>query len=254
MANWSNEYYRRSLRGLDLRVYDAICAGWQSCQDAIALPDGVTAGYDTSRIVECVALDHPEIFWVDYYAYNLQSQTLAGRLISLHARFNCFYGAQELQGLQRQAAQWRQRILSQIGGRWSASDKAWMLYDYLSRQVTYGEKGHAQSHTIIGCMLPQNHISVCEGIAKGYKFLCDGLDLPCIIVMGDVAESAHGRPERHAWNIVQADEGLRHLDVTSELTRAKADGIAPRTGFMHDDGQMAHNHYHWNTAAIPACR
>lgn len=254
MANWSHEYYRSRLRGLDLQVYDAILRGWRSCSPEVVMPSGVTPSYNATPILEYVAFDHPEIFWVNYFTYHMLERAIMGRTIDMRAQFNYFCQGSEMRGMQRDAEQWRQRILSQIDPGRRTRDKVWMLYDYLSRQVTYGEKGYAQSHTIIGCMLPKNHVSVCEGISKGFKFLCDGLDLPCITVVGHAGEATGDPTVYHAWNIVQVSDGLRHLDVTGELTRAHADGIAPRSGFLHSDDEMRQYHYRWNTANIPACR
>ena len=124
-------------------------------------------------------------------------------------------------------------------------------YDRCYWLLAYGEKGNAQSHTILGCFLPNNHISVCEGISKGFKFLCDGIGIPCIVVTGTALDSSRSRGG-HAWNLVSVNGKYRHLDVTGELTRAKRQGIAPRDGYLHTDSEMRENHYQWNATLVPA--
>lgn len=251
MSNWALNYYRKTLTGVDVQVYDRIYLGWEKSQQGIALPLNLPNDYETNDIVTRVAMDHPEIFWVDYYSYTLQHFGMGTVNFCRTLRFNFFFDAPRQEALRQQAYAWRERICRQIPPGLSKSDQLWMLYDYLSRQVTYGEKGNAQSHTILGCFLPNNHISVCEGISKGFKFLCDGMGIPCIVVTGTALSTSRTRGG-HAWNLVSVNGKYRHLDVTSELTRAKRQGIAPRDGYLHTDKEMREYHYQWNAAHVPA--
>lgn len=253
MSNWAVNHYRRTLSGIDVKVYDRIYLGWENSLREIAFPIGVPSQYDTNDIVSLVAMDHPEIFWVDYYSYTIQSFSMGSLPIRRNFQFKYFFSAGEQEALRQQAYAWRERICRQIPAGLSQSDQLWMLYDYLSRQVTYGERGNSQSHTILGCFLPNNHISVCEGISKGFKFLCDGIGIPCIVVTGTAASDPYGNRGGHAWNLVSVNGRYRHLDVTSELNNAKRHGIAPRDGYLHTDQEMRSNLYQWDTAIVPAC-
>lgn len=252
MSNWAVNYYRKTLSGVDVKVYDRIYLGWEKEQHGIALPLNLPADYETNDIVTLVAMDHPEIFWVDYYAYTLRTFGMGSVNICRTLQFNYFFDAPALASLRQQAYAWRERICRQIPAGLSQSDQLWMLYDYLSRQVTYGERGNSQSHTILGCFLPNNHVSVCEGISKGFKFLCDGIGIPCIVVTGTAVSDTNVRGG-HAWNLVSVNGGYRHLDVTGELTNAKHHGIAPRTGYLHTDREMRERQYQWDTSLVPAC-
>lgn len=251
--NWSDGYYRQRLNPAEQQIYDAILGAWRAGRESVNLPGGLLRGSDTNPIVEAVAMDHPEIFWADYYTYSIRR--VYGLLTGANAtmRFRNFHAPADLQSLQRQVLDWRGRILSQINTRLPVEGQVWMLYDYLARQVTYGDRGHAQSHTLLGCMLPHNHVAVCEGIAKGFKFLCDAAGLPCIIVSGTVPEQG-AQTERHAWNVVEVDGVFRHLDVTAELTRARHHGIADQKHFLMTDQEMSRRGYRWDAGRIPPCR
>ena len=251
--NWSDGYYRQQLPAAQQRICDAIVDTWRSGRPEVKLPGGLPREIDTNPIVEAAAMDHPEIFWIDYYTYSVRhvQGLLTGMTTTL--TFRNFHAQAELRMLQQQVLSWRERILAQINPRLPVEGRIWMLYDYLARQVTYGNKGHAQSHTLLGCMLPHNHVAVCEGIAKGFKFLCDGAGLPCIIVSGVAGRS--GQPEeRHAWNLVEVDGGFRHVDVTAELTNAHHHGRADQQHFLMTDQALSRQDYCWDGSLVPQCR
>ena len=121
----------------------------------------------------------------------------------------------------------------------------------ISRQVIYEKQSDAYSQTIIGPMSKNNHASVCEGIAKSFKFLCDGIQIPSIIVFGDVTQEKQA--ELHAWNIVDTSKGTYHIDITSELNFAHTYGKAERDNFLFTDLEMEKNNYNWNKKNTPRC-
>jgi len=159
--------------------------------------------------------------------------------------FEYFVPQQEINSLIKESISWKQMIRKSIPPHISDDEKIWLLYDYLARQVHYGNMNNVYGHTILGPLSQNNHTSVCEGIAKAFKFLCDECQIPCIIVYGTLQQ------ENHAWNIVTTSKGLRHIDVTNEIYHAHLKGIAKRTHFCFQDHQM--NNYQWNNLQIPKC-
>jgi transglutaminase-like putative cysteine protease len=56
---------------------------------------------------------------------------------------------------------------------------------------------------------------VCEGYSRAFKILCDGLNIPCILAVGDAIGSKGATPESHMWNEVKMNDGLWYaVDVT----------------------------------------
>ena len=56
---------------------------------------------------------------------------------------------------------------------------------------------------------------VCEGYARAFKVLCDQLDIPCILAVGDAIGSRNANPESHMWTEVKMnDENWYAVDVT----------------------------------------
>ena len=185
------------------------------------------------------------MFWVDYYSFKIINTLITTELISKN-----FFSNNEIIRYKRETEAWLYRIRSKTPENFSDYDKIWVLYDYLARQVSYGKQTDAFSHTILGPMSKHNHISVCEGIAKSFKFLCDGLNIPCIIVFGDV-DFGPGHRGSHAWNIVGIGSFRRHIDVTKELYSAQRTGKATRTDFLSTDKEMGI--YTWNRNETPKC-
>lgn len=56
---------------------------------------------------------------------------------------------------------------------------------------------------------------VCEGYAKAFKVLCNLKDIPCRLVSGNAISKIGNKPESHAWNEVQMEDGQWYaVDVT----------------------------------------
>lgn len=245
MYSWAYQYYRGKLDPKQRRVYDLIYRAWFAKKGRVSMPAYLLDTETSSDIVQAVAKDHPEIFWVNYYQYNIWKSPLKAEL-----RFTLYFPIKEINRLETEATAWKRRISSQLPGHFSCSEKAWVLFDYLARQVTYGSQRSSYSHTIIGPMSKHNHVSVCEGIAKSFKFLCDEGGIPCVIVFG-YADFGLGQAGPHAWNIIDTEFGRKHIDVTAELELAHMKGKATQTDFLHTDRDM--RQYTWDRRHTPVC-
>ncbi len=254
MALWSDNYYRSQLTPEQMEDYDRIYEGWMRYETDIRVSARPFAPQETNCIVQAVACDHPEIFWVNFYQYSIKQTGIPGVIRRQSLVFQNFFDHCTIEGLKNQAESWKQRICSQIHPGNLPKDKVWLLYDYLARQVSYGDKGIAQAHTIIGCFLPHNHVTVCEGIAKGFKYLCSGIDLPCIIVCGTLSGYGIGAGGGHAWNMIFLENQFRHLDVTGELVPVKRSGHARRAGFFYTDAELRRKGYAWEETHLPAAQ
>lgn len=258
MANWSDNYYYQRLSADARRTYEALLGGWLRMDERISLRGIPNIGLEA---LEDVALrasyDHPEMFWPNYYAFEYMQEVpiFFANASPAFCRFNYFFDPQTKARLQADAQNWRLQRYAQIPSVFRSDDHArlWLLYDYLARQVTYEDRGISHSHTIVGCFLPKNFVAVCEGIAKGFKYLCDGLGLPCIVVGGDLTQAPPAPSGAHCWNIVSCRGQYRHLDVTAELMPAKQTGKATYEGFLKTDAQMRAAGYHWASDRVPAC-
>ena len=77
-----------------------------------------------------------------------------------------------------------------------------------------------------------------EGLALAYAALCQLMELPCQAAGGEL----EGEPR--FWNVVQTQEGWRHLDLSAEHPEGPA---------LYTDAQLAELGYAWEEGSLPAC-
>lgn len=244
MITWSKEYYKSQLPHQCQRYYDHLLSGFLSMKEHIIFPYPSVKADDISNALYAATLDHPEVFWVDGYdGYTCFSGPVYSTL-----RINNFFSNSDIPRWKSEAEMWRQRVCSQIPPSSDDYKKIWLLYDYLARQVTYGYSEMKYSQTIIGCLKKGFHRSVCEGIAKSFKYLCDHAGVNCIVIPGKLL--VNGIYIGHAWNLVEYDQGIYHIDVTDALEYAKLYRKADDRRFLKPSGEMSG--YIWdNSFKIP---
>lgn len=87
-----------------------------------------------------------------------------------------------------------------------------MVHDYLIETIEYDNSISKENiYNIYGALI--NKECVCEGYAKSFKYLMDGLNIPCSIIIGK-GTNTEGTTENHAWNYVQINEKWYALDIT----------------------------------------
>ena len=75
--------------------------------------------------------------------------------------------------------------------------------------------------------------AVCEGYARSFKYIMDGLNIPCVLVSG-TGTNSNGQTESHAWNYVQLDGYWYAVDVTWD------DPIILGSGYLSEDTHYKH--------------
>ena len=87
-----------------------------------------------------------------------------------------------------------------------------MVRDYLVENIEYDTSISKQNiYNIYGALI--NGEAVCEGYARGFKYLMDGLGIPCTLVIGK-GTNLEGNTENHAWNYVQISDNWYAIDCT----------------------------------------
>lgn len=244
MSSYCYEYHRSHLSPIEQQAYDEVLHGLQAGQVTIK-----TKAYPTSIIhgdtIKAILYDHPELFWADLYATRFSSGTFSGGQF----QFDAFYSGAERQRLIREAEDWRRQVLAGINPNDSRRIQIYQVFNHLARSIEYEDLGPAHSHTIVGCYSGSRHVCVCEGIAKGMKYLLDGLGIPCILCSGELTDSI--RRGGHGWNIVEIAGKYYHVDATNEIRYAHRIGHANTQTFLHTDNQM--RDYRWDHTLYPRC-
>ncbi len=87
-----------------------------------------------------------------------------------------------------------------------------MVHDYLVDNIEYDTTiSKANIYDVYGALI--NHIAVCEGYARSFKYIMDSMQIPCVLVIGKGTNS-EGKTENHAWNYVQVGESWYAIDTT----------------------------------------
>ena len=81
-----------------------------------------------------------------------------------------------------------------------------------------------------------------EGLALSYAALCQQLEVPCHVAQGTLEE------EPRFWNVVQTEEGWRHLDLSA--LGGEDDG---EDGPLYTDLAFQELGYLWEEGSFPAC-
>lgn len=201
-------YYQLLLPEEDRDVYDRILASWLRQDSVVVLPRPTyRLKKDASEIVHAVALDHPEVFWVDYYHFTQRDNIFSSSLV-----FDYYFDEKKRLEAERIVFDWKTQLVNSLSAAAKAVEKYRILYEYLKNRVVYSDRCKVYGHTMLGCVPQFGQSAVCEGIAKCYKYLCNAVGLPCIVIEGTI--NIQGRSTApHAWNMIPGPEGFRYVDI-----------------------------------------
>lgn len=87
-----------------------------------------------------------------------------------------------------------------------------MVHDYLIDSIEYDTTiSEDNIYNIYGALISKK--CVCEGYARAFKYLLDGLGIETTMVIGK-GQNTEGNSENHAWNYVKLDGGWYAVDCT----------------------------------------
>lgn len=232
-------YYSRMPRPQQ-EVYHAMREGLTALAPSFSVPrlDGQALGDILLRL----RLDAPEIFYVTGFSYRFHPEASRVELIPEY-----LFDKWKIR-THRQAMDARIRKLVRPAQGKSDWDKLLYVHDFICQNVRYDKLKKPYSHEILGPL--SQGVSVCEGIAKAVKALCDGLGLWCIIVISGNAPEK-GIKYRHTWNIVRLEGQYYHLDATFD--NSLGDGKLLRYDYFCLDDDAAFRDHEPSLFPVPAC-
>lgn len=206
LPDWcSRAFYNAIEVGVRSRALDIICPVAPELDACVS-------------VLEYVYDDHPELFSF----YPLKSRIICGTGV---VRVKPFYRLSAEESCHREAELDRAvgdilATLFPVGWETcSELEREKRIFDWFTENVVYDQYAYEQTkdgRRLSGSMawnaygaLVSRH-AVCEGIACGFKLLCDRAGLPCIVVLGKAGS-------RHAWNIVRVLGRFYHVDCTWNL-------------------------------------
>lgn len=170
-------------------------------------PAGTEAGLDEQdidRIFQYVLNDHPELFFVDGYAYT--KYTNGEETVSIEFMGNYTMDADTAVQKKAEVEAAADRLLSGLPAAADGYGKVKYVYETLIRETEYDQTASDNQNI---CSVFLNRRSVCQGYAKATQYLLERLGMECTLVTGTV-----GSGEAHAWNLVSVDGDYYYLDTT----------------------------------------
>lgn len=165
--------------------------------------------------------DYPDIFYIDVTKLILTTQTTSIGSFSTHRvslssddyanYFSEGITSEEVRKRENYIQSVRNKIVSSLQG-YSEYEQVRYLHDWLVDNLEYDTTyKKSDIHNIYGAL--SNKKVVCEGYARTFKYILDGLGIENVLVSG-TATNSNGVTESHAWNYVKLDEKWYGVDVT----------------------------------------
>ena len=223
-------YYYQRMSKPQQTAYHAMKTGFSSLSPSFSVPR--LENRELSEIFFKLRLDCPEIFYVTSFSYRFYPGADHVELIPEY-----LFEKNKVKEHQK-ALSSRIAKLVRPAQLLSPLEKEQYIHDFICQNVRYDKLKKPYSHEIIGPL--GQGVSVCEGIAKTVKILCDQLGIWCIIAISE-ANPEKGIKYRHAWNIIKLDNEYFHLDATFDNSLGQ-DGVIRYDYFNLDDSWLFRDH------------
>lgn len=171
--------------------------------------------------IEAYTYDNPDVFYLSPNKMYLNTEKItSGRNVSYNVYIDCgnesnyfideFSSEEQVRNAISKIEQVRNDLLNNKTGNTYNNIK--MVHDYLVDNIEYDTSiSKSNIYDIYGALI--NHVAVCEGYARSFKYILDSMQIPCVIVIG-TGTNSRGETERHAWNYVQLQGSWYAVDCT----------------------------------------
>ena len=246
--------FRETLDAPGRAAYNAVLHGALRYESRIRLPVSID-GQLAEALCRALAEQVPEFAFVNGFVL---SYVNGMRVDAVYPQYACDSGCAErlLRAMEEEAAS----VLAQAVSLGRVAQIR-LFHDWIRNRYEYesGDLSQPYAHIAAGVMLFGR--SVCEGVAKAMKYLCDRAGIKSLVVAGWAGEYAVSSVARddslHAWNIVDfAEPASRqpqwcHVDVTWD--RQFPQHVPCLAYFGLSDAQMSPDHELMREPYYPRC-
>jgi|GEM_PF-1827691 len=206
-------------------IYATILDGY--CRQSAEIYLGDLPGWEYDglwNLIHCMKDEIPELYFVRFNSGVVRAFQARHGLTDAKYIPQYLFTSDEAKSIEVEMSARAKSVLAGVEGR-SSSDKAEMIHDWLITRYRYDKPDRRYTHEAPGAML--YGISVCEGVAKAFKWLCDRCGVRCYVCVGRTGEKyKQGLDDGwHAWNIVDfgtpRKKVWRHVDVTWDAGRSR---------------------------------
>ena len=205
--------------------------------------------------VNALVLDYPQLFFIDVRHISLSvssrkypsmqpvNTTIISNAKGKKYYIDGLYTKEDVNKARKEMEDIRNTIISKANTFQKPYQKIQYVHDYLIQTVSYEENDPGDlKHNMYAALKYRR--AVCEGYAKAFKYILDGMGFNTITVVG--RGIGDGRDEAHAWNMVYLDGQWYGVDVTFDDPIVKGGGTVPRSRqlkfFLVGKREFAGNH------------
>jgi hypothetical protein len=230
------QYYYGILTDADKLLYRQIYVVMRDHLDYTDVE--VTDSDNISTVMEYVLLDNPELFYVD----SLKTQTTTiGTETTLAITASESLTESEQVAAGHKIDDFSENALAGISDSMTDYEKALHIYSYVVSNLEYVLDA-PYNQSLYSAALGQ---TVCRGYTCAFKYLCDQLGIPCIVVTG------HMQEESHAWNMVYLDGQWCYVDCTAADDLVNQNVDVDYSWFGLDTATLSLTHTFRNASLLP---
>lgn len=210
---WNYQKHSRSERVVYDRIFDGIIAGDRKIPLSVQDAPGTEDFSDfVKRIFHSVTLDHPELFWVNWFslAYEIEGNEIRAALIP---DYNDAFD--ERDEIQRQIEETIAPILAATAKTDDPFEKELIVFAWIRSHLVYDSDAE-DDQTLADALLQKR--TVCGGFSAAFQYLMirSGVSTTTITGTGN---------EPHAWNLIRVDGQCYNVDATASYTSSDDDPL-----------------------------
>lgn len=180
-------------------IYNQIYDTLAEKSDCIELKIGDASTLE--KIFRMVIFDNVDLFYVESFKY-IQKDEETIKFMPIY--YMCI---EEIEQAEHEIYSYTQKILNNITYDMDTFTKEKIIYDFIVSHTEYDiSSKYGQSiYSVV-----QNK-SVCAGYSFMFKYLCEKVDIPCIVITGSTKEGIS-----HAWNAVYLGNNWYMVDCAND--------------------------------------
>lgn len=235
----------------------SVINAWERFSDSAIIADLQIPENEFQSLRNYITNKNPKYFYVeiaDRYSCVIED----GKTIIYQLNFIYSFEQQELDDRVAEFENKCKQIIDSAPQGVTPEETLLYFHDYIAEENVYDLRVFEGIDTsddkfirsAYGCLV--NNKSVCEGISKAFKVLCDKVGIECHIV--------YSESMRHEWNLVKVGNNYYHIDVTQDapVYNLGAHGFHQSPGdinhrfFLKSDDDIKNDalgnsvHYSWN--------
>lgn len=198
------EYYYNQLPDIQKNIYNQLYKTVETLSESTAISLKSVTQDEISIIFRALRYDHPEIYWIQAYKYIIDEESS-----QLYFYPTYLVNAEEKNLYDEQLSAWTERALSTVNSDMTQYEKEKEIYDFIVDNTEYSLNSDL-NQSLISVVKGK---SVCLGYTKAMKYLCDRINIPCVVIEGTNKDGI-----AHSWNKVQINDNWYNVDATNSNT------------------------------------